>query len=150
MSDVIIYDENLNTVAMKESTGVHTSPLTETEENEKASSVNNKTKKKKNSGKSYIEDAKARSNCRSKRRQGIIRSIRDLKITTKDEVYIEFHRMPTKLGDTRSITRYASSNTLMQEKRSDFPTRSLHSMAATPSTVVTSSLCNIPWPWNSK
>ena len=75
-----VYDEELNAVKVDSSEKRRSSAIEETLEGGKV--------KQRNRAKCFINDSKARSDCRYKRRKGLIKSLRDFKLTTGDECYL--------------------------------------------------------------
>lgn len=60
----------------------------------------------------YIKEDQARYQTRTKRRSGIIHSMAQLKLTTKDDVYVEFHQ-----NETKKVTSYTTDLQILLKKR---------------------------------
>ena len=80
MGEAKVYDENLNEINIKSSSI------------KKDSNTPNSTEKKRKRATQYITDSKKRVDCRFKRRSGVVKDLRNLKISTHDDAYIEFIR----------------------------------------------------------
>ena len=84
--EIKIFDENFNTVKIKENANEHRS-------RKNPESTATEPIKRRKRAKTFIKKSKERVDARYNRRQGVIKSIRDLKIVTNDEAYIEFHKV---------------------------------------------------------
>ena len=62
----------------------------------------------------YTEEAQARYQTRTKRRTGIIQSMAQLKLTTKDDVYVEFHQ-----NETKKTTSYTTDLRILLKKKTE-------------------------------
>ena len=120
MENIKVYNENLIETNIKDKNATRTSSDMD-QPNEK--------KKKRQRAECYIQDAKKRTDCRNKRRKGILSSLKKLKLCTGDETYIEFIRTGVKTGDSFTV-KYSTSNTIMRLKEDSVSRRENTSMVS--------------------
>ena len=93
-TNVSVVDENLNKV--KASTSNKQSPPT--------------SQKSRKLAVEYVKDKNKRIDCRYKRRKGIINDIRNLKLCTEDNTYLEVYK-----EETNELARFCTSSDIMMQ-----------------------------------
>ena len=98
----------------------------------------------------YINEPKARSKCRSKRLDGLINSMANLKLSTNDDVYMEFHHAET------NVIKYRCTNPLLLLRRMSGnnivhgTSQSFHIPSSSSNPVSYSTALNLPTPLTSQ
>ena len=93
-TNVSVVDENLNEVKASAS-------------NKHSPSTSQKSRKR---AIEYVKDKNKRIDCRYKRRKGIIIDIRNLKLCTEDNTYLEFYK-----EETNELARFCTSSYIMMQ-----------------------------------